>query len=258
MQLNFSIRFLMTFQIILFGFIAALAEVLGGALIFFKRSWPRRVQETLLALGAGFILALVFLKLIPASIETLGESAALYIIIGFGAIHFFEHTIVGHFHFGEETHADAMVSKLAGISAFSGLFIHAFFDGLSISVGMQYSFLIGLLVFLAVLLHKFPEGLTIGSIMLAAGYSRRMVLYASIGIGVATMLGVCTVFVFESVNAQLTGMAFAFSAGAAVYVGASDLIPEINKSENRIPPLIVFAGMLLFYASERVLEGLFK
>ena len=135
----------MTSQIILFGFIAAMAEVLGGSLIYFKKTWPRRVQEILLALGAGFILALVFLKLIPASIEKLGDSASLYLIIGFGTIHFFEHTVVGHLHFGEETHSDVMVSKLAGISAFSGLFIHAFFDGLSISVGMQFDFLIGLL-----------------------------------------------------------------------------------------------------------------
>ena len=248
----------MTSQIILFGFIAAMAEVLGGSLIYFKKTWPRRVQEILLALGAGFILALVFLKLIPASIEKLGDSASLYLIIGFGTIHFFEHTVVGHLHFGEETHSDVMVSKLAGISAFSGLFIHAFFDGLSISVGMQFDFLIGLLVFLAVLLHKFPEGLTIGSIMLAAGYSRRTVLVSAAGLGVATMLGVLTVFVFERVSAEVVGMAFAFSAGAAVYVGASDLIPEINKSENRLPPLIVFVGMLLFYFSERVLEGAVK
>ncbi len=35
----------------------------------------------------------------------------LYCIIGFAAIHFFEHTIVGHLHFGEETHSDAMIAK---------------------------------------------------------------------------------------------------------------------------------------------------
>jgi zinc transporter ZupT len=51
---------------------------------------------------------------------------------------------------------------------------------------------------------------------------------------------------------------FAFSAGIAVYVGASDLIPEINKSKDRIPPLIVFAGMILFYVSERILEGVLR
>jgi hypothetical protein len=31
-------------------------------------------------------------------------------------------------------------------------------------------------------------------------------------------------------------------------VGASDLIPEINHSRKRIIPLLVFGGMLLFYA----------
>lgn len=236
--------------------IAAVAEVLGGAIIYFKSSWPRRAQEILLALGAGFILALVFLKLIPASIEAVGESAPLYFMLGFAIIHFFEHAIVGHLHFGEEIHPEAMVSRLASISAFSGLFIHAFFDGVSISVGMQFDFMIGLLVFLAVLLHKLPEGMTIGSIMIAAGFSRKIVLYSSFGLGFATMLGVGTVFIFDQVGPEVTGIAFAISAGAAVYVGASDLIPEINKSENRIPPMVVFVGMVLFYVSELLLETL--
>jgi zinc transporter ZupT len=242
--------------ILLFGFVAALAEILGGLIIVSRRHWPRRIQETLLAVGAGFILALVFLKLIPTSIEALGEQAALYIMIGFAVIHFFEHTIVSHFHFGEETHAHVMTSKSAGISAFVGLFIHAFFDGFSISVGLQFDVLLGVLVFFAVLLHKFPEGLTIGSIMLAAGYSKRAVFSAALGIGGATILGVCAVFVFSGMGREAIGIAFAFSAGAATYVGASDLIPEINKSENRIPPLIVFAGMVLFYFTEMLMEGI--
>jgi zinc transporter ZupT len=56
----------------------------------------------------------------------------------------------------------------------------------------------------------------------------------------------------------MIGMGFAFSAGVAVYVGASDLIPEINKSKDRIPPLVVFAGMVLFYLSDRVLESMLR
>src|SRR3989339_1749982 len=119
----------MIVRTLLFGLAAASAELLGGSLIYMRRTWPRRVQETLLALGAGFILALVFLKLIPVSIETVGASAMVYCLLGFATIHFFEHTIVGHLHFGEETHNDVMVSKTASISAFSGLFVHAFFDG---------------------------------------------------------------------------------------------------------------------------------
>jgi zinc and cadmium transporter len=248
----------MILKTLLFGFAAALAEVLGGSLIYLRKSWPRRVQETLLALGAGFILALVFLKLIPASIRALGESAMLYCVLGFATIHFFEHTIVGHLHFGQETHHDAMITKAASVSAFSGLFVHAFFDGFTISIGMQFDFMLGVLIFLAVLLHKFPEGLTIGSIVNAAGYPRRAVLLSTVGLAGATMVGVCTLFVFQHVSSEVVGAGFAFSAGVAVYVGASDLIPEINKSKDRIPPLVVFAGMILFYVSERIFEGIVR
>ncbi|MCX6133539.1 MAG: ZIP family metal transporter [Ignavibacteriales bacterium] len=240
----------------LFGLAAALAEILGGSIIYLKKTWPRRVQETLLALGAGFILALVFLKLVPASIHAIGDKAMVFCVLGFATIHFFEHTIVGHLHFGEETHGDVMVSKTASLSAFSGLFVHAFFDGFTIAIGQQFDPMLGILIFLAVLLHKFPEGLTIGSIVVAAGYSRKAVMMSTVGLAGATMLGVCTLFVFQSIGAEAIGVGFAFSAGIAVYVGASDLIPEINKSKDRIPPLVVFAGMILFYLSDGMLESL--
>ena len=69
------------------------------------------------------------------------------------------------------------------------------------------------------------------------------------------MLGIIMVFFLASVDDRLVGIAFAFSAGAATYVGASDLIPEINRSGNRITPLIVFAGMLLFYVSSAALHA---
>ncbi|HEV8539057.1 MAG TPA: ZIP family metal transporter [Bacteroidota bacterium] len=243
-------------QILLFGLIAAAAEVLGGTLVVLRKEWPRRVQEYLLALSAGFLLALVFFELIPESLKLLGGIASLYIVIGFGMLHFFEHTIVGHLHFGEEIHPEAMVTRMASVSAFSGLFIHAFFDGISISAGMQYDFLIGLLVFFAILLHKFPEGLTIASIMLAAQQPRRNAFIASLLIGLATMLGVVVVFLVSNIEKSLPGIAFAFSAGAATYVGASDLVPEINRSGNRITPLIVFGGMLLFYLSQTILKSI--
>ena len=244
--------------IILFGLIAAAAEILGGTLIILKKEWPRKVQEYLLALSSGFILALVFFELIPESLTLLGEMASLYMIIGYGLLHFFEHTVVGHLHFGEETHHDVMISKVASVSAFSGLFIHAFFDGLSISAGMNYNFYIGLLIFIAVLLHKIPEGLTVASIILAAKQPRKTAFLGSVAIGIATMLGIVIVFLLASVNAKAVGIAFALSAGAAMYVGASDLIPEINRSENRITPLIVFGGMMLFYISKQLLEGTFQ
>jgi zinc transporter ZupT len=240
--------------ILLFGFIAAFAEILGAAIVLLRQRWPRKTQEYLVALGAGFILALVFSELIPRSFESVGEIAAIFIILGYAMLHLFEHTIVGHLHFGEETHHDIMVSKIASLSAYAGLFVHAFFDGFSISVGIQFNYFVGLLIFIAVLLHKVPEGMTIASIMLAARHTRRFGLWASIGLGIATMIGAGMIFVFTNVDARITGFAFAISAGAGAYVGATDLVPEINKSENRFAPFIVLLGMLLFYGTLRILE----
>lgn len=244
----------MTGTIILLGVIAAAAEILGGALVILRKSWPRTVQEYLLALSAGFLLALVLLEMVPESIAALGHEAALFLLGGYATLHFFEHTVVGHLHFGEETHREVMLSKVASLSTFTGLFVHAFFDGFAISASMQYDPALGLLVFLAVLLHKFPEGLTTATVMIAADHPRRTAFIASGAIGLATMLGILSVFLLQTVDAQVLGRAFAFAGGVALYVGASDLIPEINHSRNRIIPVMVFAGMLLFAAAQALLH----
>lgn len=242
-------------RIVLFGLIAALAEILGGTLVALRKEWPRRIQEYLIALSAGFLLALVFLKLIPESFTLLGPEASIFILLGFALLHLFEHGLVPHLHFGEEVHAEVMVSTTASMATFSGLIIHAFFDGFTIAAGMTHDFFIGMLVFIAILLHKLPEGLTIASVMLAANQPRKIALLASVAIGAATMVGVFSVFLLSSVDEHLIGVAFALSGGIATYVGASDLIPEINRSENRITPLVVLGGMVLFYFSEMGLSA---
>ena len=246
----------MTLTIILFGLVAAAAEIVGGSLVLMRKKWPRSIQEYLLSLGAGFILALVFLELVPESFHAVGGEAPLFMLLGYAVLHFFEHTIVGHLHFGEETHTDVMVSGVASFSTFAGLFIHAFFDGFAISAGMEFNFYLGLLIFFAVLLHKIPEGLTIASVMIAAERGRQTAFLASLAIGVATMLGILSVFVLSGVNDRVVGFAFAFSAGASTYGGASDLIPEIYHSRNRVIPLLVFGGMLLFWMGNALLAPL--
>lgn len=243
-----------TIIIIIAGIVAAGAEILGGALVAWKREISKRIQEYLIALGAGFLLALVMIDLLPESIQNIGVSAPVWMLVGFSVIHFVEHTIVKHLHFGEETHSDVMVSKIASYSAFWGLFIHAFFDGLAISAGMYYNLSLGVMIFIAITLHKFPEGLTMASIMLASKQSKQTALRASAGVAGGTMIGIFMIFFLKNMDPQITGYAFAFSAGAALYVSASDLIPEINRSDNRLLSVVVFVGMILFYGSGIFIE----
>src|SRR5580658_57792 len=117
---------------ILLGLTAAAANVFGGAIIV-QRSWERRYLRYFVALGAGFMLATALVEMVPESLELRGRSAAFLILLGYLLIHFFEHTLTPHFHFGEETHSDEFMHAHKGYSVLLGLIIHTFFDGIAIA-----------------------------------------------------------------------------------------------------------------------------
>ena len=234
-----------------FGIAAALGDILGGLILTAnaKRWWEPALLRYFLALSVGFMLAVAVLEMIPESMK-LTSQAPLFVLLGYLLVHFFEHILASHFHFGEETHTEAMVGASVGHMAFLGLAVHSFFDGVSIASGFAVSHALGLLVFSAVMLHKVPEGFTISSIMLAAGASRGRALGSATAIGLATILGV----LFLSLVSALVPYALALSAGAILYVAASDLMPEVNKEVGPAMALLVVAGVVLFYLAESVLH----
>ncbi len=167
---------------VLLGLTAAGANVFGGAIIV-QRNWERSYLRYFVALGAGFMLATALVEMVPASIQLRGPYAGFLILLGYLLVHFFEHTVTPHFHFGEETHADEFVHAHKGYSVLIGLLIHTFFDGIAIASGFLVSPKLGWIIFMAVFLHKIPEGFTISSVMLASGRSRAFAWGASVLLG---------------------------------------------------------------------------
>lgn len=225
----------------LLGFTAALANAFGGAIIV-QKSWERRYLRYFVALGSGFMLAVALVEMAPESWRRNPEHAPLFILAGYFLVHFFEHTLAPHFHFGEETHEHEFVHSHRTYSVLLGLMIHTFFDGIAIASGFIVSTRLGWLIFFAVFLHKLPEGFTVASIMLAAGRSRAAAWAASALLGAATFAGVVTMVLLKSsVNAGLP-----LAAGVTLYVAASDLIPEVNKEPGMRMALLVFVGLAVF------------
>ena len=233
------------------GVAAAGANVVGGLLVAVKRRWDEVLLKYFIALGAGFMLGAAFLGMMPESVR-LTPLAPLLILLGYLVIHFFEHTLAPHFHFGEETHLEAVLTPSVSTFALTGLLIHTFFDGVSIASGFHVGTGLGVLVFIAVALHKIPEGFTVSSIMLASGRSRRMAMVSSIALGLSTIIGV----LFASYLEGLLGYRLALSAGVMIYVAASDLIPEVNREKGVLTAVMVFVGVALFYLAERLLSNL--
>ena len=226
---------------LLLGITAAIANAFGGAIIIHK-SWERRYLRYFIALGSGFMLAVALVEMAPESWRRNPEQAPLFILAGYFLVHFFEHTLAPHFHFGEETHEHEFVHSHRTYSVLLGLMIHTFFDGIAIASGFIVSARLGWLIFFAVFLHKIPEGFTVASVMLAAGRSRAAAWGASGLLGAATFLGVVTMVLLQgSVNVGLP-----LAAGVTLYVAASDLIPEVNQEPGMRMALLVFVGVAVF------------
>ena len=230
------------FTSVLLGLTAAAANVFGGAIIV-QRHWERRYLRYFVALGAGFMLATALVEMIPQSFELRGRSAALLVLLGYLIIHFFEHTVTPHFHFGEETHQDEFIHSHKSYPVLLGLVIHTFFDGIAIASGFLVSNWLSWLIFFAVFLHKVPEGFTVSSVMLASGRSRGIAWGASMVLGGSTLAGVLTMALFR----HHVGAGLPLSAGVTIYVAASDLVPEVNKEPAMKMALLVFVGAGLFF-----------
>lgn len=242
-------------SLLFFGLLAALANAAGGFWLASDRFRPGlRALPFLLAIGAGFMLAAVFLQVLPKSVALWPDSYAgplALTLAGYLLIQFVEHTVVPHFHFGEETHTEALLKTPAVVSAIAGLSIHTFFDGVTIAAGIVADFKLGLLLFIAVMLHKIPEGFTVSSIVLAGGKSKQSARLATIFVGLATLAGVIAVGTFRA----SVGYALPFSAGVTLYVAASDLLPEVNKQPGKMISVAVFGGVALYYLTEVLVEA---
>ncbi|HJU66031.1 MAG TPA: ZIP family metal transporter [Gemmatimonadaceae bacterium] len=230
-----------------YAFVAALANVAGAAAITWRARWSVRALEAMIAFAAGFMIAASLTDIFPEALARGGPTAAMVALLGYVLVHLTQHTLVPHFHFGEETHE---VSEVVSVSALVGLLLHTFVDGVAIASSFHVDQALGTLVFIAIVLHKLPEGLAISSLFLAAGASRRRALYAASSLGVATIFGA---LMTDALSALRTH-GLALSAGVTLYVAASNLVPEFQARRGWRLPVTFFAGCGLYFAA-RTLAG---
>ena len=224
------------------GLFAGLADYLGGFLLV-RRSPSARALRYFVALGAGFMLAAALLEMLPEAFAVNGHWAAVLVLAGYCGVHLLEHTLVPHFHFGEETHHHEFLSARSSYSVLLGLATHTFFDGIAIGSGFVVSAWLGWVLFVAVFLHKIPEGFTVASVMLAGGQGRRAALNSAMLLGATTVLGVLAI----NLEPGWVKAGLPLSAGVTIYVAATDLVPEVNREPGVRMALVFFAGVVLFF-----------
>lgn len=222
---------------------------MAGAIAVTSRArWSMRSLEALVALSAGFMIAVALADVLPEAITLGGERAGIVALFGFLLVHLTQHVFARHFHFGEETHE---VSKMVSASALLGLLLHTFVDGVAIASGFLVSEKLGILLFTAVALHKIPEGLAVSSLFLAARQGRRAATLAAAVLGMATIAGVA----LTGEVPWLAQHGLALSAGVMLYVSASNLIPEFQAKRDWTLAISFFCGAAAYLAARSLLRA---
>jgi len=228
-----------------YGAAAAAANVLGAVAVTSRATRSLAALDAMLSFAAGFMISVSLVDLLPDSIVAAGRLAPVIALAAYVLVHLTQHTIGRHFHFGMETHS---VSEVVSVSALVGLLMHTFVDGVAVASGFGVSAGLGGLVFVAVLLHKFPEGLAISSLFMAAGSSRGRALLAALALGVTTFVGLLST---EHIG-FLKSYGLAISAGVTLYVGASNLVPELQDRAGFKIPVSFVAGCGLYFVARSV------
>lgn len=231
-----------------YALIAALGNVIGALAVTRQAARGLKLIEHGIAFGAGFMIAVALVDVLPEAFAQSGAAAPALVLAGYLAVHLTQHTLTPHFHFGEETHA---VRPVAGTSALAGLLLHTLFDGVAIASGFLVRPDLGLVLFVAILLHKLPEGVTIASLVLAGGRTPGQAVGAAAALGVATILGV----VLTNSIGVLAHYGLALAGGVTLYVAASNLVPEFQGKRGWKVPAAFISGAGVFYVAKVVLDA---
>ncbi len=204
-----------------------LAGFLGVALILLNIRWSERNLRWGIGFGAGLLIGLSFLEILPAAIELVHEQAMLFVLAGFMGfflierfihIHRFEQIALegGSFHFSKAT--------------FLALCVHATLDGIVIGMGLHLDETFGLIVFAAILFHKLPLAISVAGLFLG-NVPKKSAVIQMLGFALATPAGLlAAVAVLRDIPENVIGSVVAMSAGIFLYLGATDMLPEITHA----------------------------
>jgi zinc and cadmium transporter len=96
-------------------------------------------------------------------------------------------------------------------------------------------------------LHEFPEGIVTFLLLKRGGFNqKKSARYAFLAAAISTPLGTLVSYPFiEKIERSTLGVLLAFSAGALVYVGASHLLPAVERENKEYSLISMGAGILV-------------
>ena len=242
--------------IILATVIDGLAALVGALTLSLKKDTFNKILMALVAFSAGALIAGAFFHIMPESLEEGVEPMPLFmiVILGFAVFFIFEKFLFWHHcHKGE-----CDVHPYTYLILF-GDGIHNFIDGLIIAASFLVDTGFGIITTFMIISHELPQELGDFAVLVHGGMKvKKALIYNFLSQLTAVLGGVVGFFIGTSIEAFVPFI-LPFAAGGFIYIGASDLIPQLHNEKSLKKSMLSFTlfviGVLLMLGMKMYFEG---
>lgn len=215
-------------------FLVSLVSVIAAIPLLLKKKAGEQLLMFLLSISAGTLLGTVFFHFMPEMLEHEGGytlNTGLLILAGFFSFFLLEKFI--HWHHGKKCeHGDCHdhhmhAYHLAPLNLVGDGF-HNFIDGLVIAGSFLVSIPLGIAATIAIVMHELPQEIADFGVLLYSGLSKKKALLFNFMSAAVAMLGALLGVLLSGMQ-QFSVAILPFAAGNFLYIGASNLVPELHR-----------------------------
>ena len=205
------------------GLLMSALALVGGLTLLLDPRTQERLVRPLVAFAAGSLLGGALLHMIPEAAHRDGIMAYVLVLAGFSAFLGLEQFL--HWHHCHRTSADCREPLTYLILVGDGL--HNLLGGLAVGAAFLADVRVGVTTWLAAATHEVPQELGDFGILVHGGWSRRRALLFNFLSALTFLVG--GLLAYGAAQRFDTIGLVAFAAGNFIYIGASDLVPEVNR-----------------------------
>ena len=234
-------------SIIVFGLLMSVVSLSSGIVMFFRKQTQTKLLLPLVAFSAGSLIGGAFFMMIPAGLHNFENVKIffLYLVAGFSMFFILEQFL--HYHHCKKAESDCRKPMSYLILIGDGL--HNMIGGLSIAGLFLIDFRVGFLAWLGAVFHEIPQELGDFAALVHSGWEKKKALLYNFLSSLTFIIGgLITYFLSSKIDVSFL---IPFAAGNFIYIGATDLIPEVNKQtsiKSNIIHFLFFAiGIMLMF-----------
>ena len=212
----------------------------GSLTLVLSEATRERLMLPLVAFAAGSLIGGALLHMIPAALDRGGAVAVTLFWVLAGFVVFFALEQFLHWHHCHRA-ANSCKQPLTYLILI-GDALHNFLGGLAVASTFLVDIRLGIATWLAAAAHEVPQELGDFAVLVHGGWTARNALLFNV-LSALTFLvgGLVTYFAAARIDVSFL---VPFAAGNFLYIGASDLVPEVNKHESLAVNFVHFAAFV--------------